>query len=640
MAVEGLVVATVWFACAFASGYPIICLLRTFGKRTLRLDWIELGFASALLGTLVIGWLGLLMAELGIFSLSKLVGILLAFLAGTVMALRTRRGTLRLLASIPSRPAWLILPLAVLALVVFFHPAEFILGGADAGVYVNLGANAARTGSLLIHEDGLAEVPTSLWPGLFRQMPTGAPVRYVRFPGFYLSDDVPGLVIPQFFPLHPVWVAISNGLLGLRASLYMTPLWATLGVVALVLAVNRAFDMRVGLLAASLLLVIPTQVYFARYPTSEALTQFLLWAGLYGFVAFTVDEHPLWGVLSGLALGQVFLVRIDALPVLLLPLAWLIYSLWRRSWRKQLWFSAPFAIMLLHTFLHACLFSWPYVWEVYRGVWYLGLYFVRHAWWLLISLLLATTSLLWAARRFRISLAKGGRIARCAGAVMVLGMGLFAYFVWPRTGHTVLAPYWYGGGPIPIQNHLNLVRLAWYVSPLGVWLGIAGVTLMLLEGDSRRMWPLVTTGVAFSIVYLYNIMNNPYHIYAMRRYVPVVFPFFAAGMAYALVWLWEQRQRWRAAAGIAWMLGLTLLAWLLYSNRAVWNLVEYRGLVDQVESLAMDLEPGAVLLFDDEVPVGAGATVGTPLQYLYGFTAFDLQEEMVSPAALLEGIAR
>lgn len=169
-------------------------------------------------------------------------------------------------------------------------------------------------------------------------------------------------------------------------------------------------------------------------------------------------------------------------------------------------------------------------------------------------------------------------------------------------------------------------------------MGIAGVSLMLLRGDGRRMWPVVATGLSFSVVYLFNIMNNPWHIYALRRYVPVVFPFFAVGMAYALVWLWDQRHRWRPLGAMAWVLGLSLGAWLLYNNRVVWNLVELRGLVEQVDTLAGQLEPGAVLLFDDDVAVGVGATIGTPLQYLYGFTAFDLQEEHLDPKDLVEGI--
>lgn len=635
----GLLVAGAWLIFALACGYPLFCLLRNLGKGSPQLDWIELLFVSSLLGSLAIGWLALLLAELGLFSLPALAAGLLLVVAGSLGGLSARRGTLRPDANTPSPVVWLLLPLLGLAVVAFFHPAEFILGGGDAGVYVNVGANIARTGSLLIQEQGLAELPVALWPGILRQTAPTAAVRYVRLPGFYVSDGVPGLVIPQFFPLHPVWLAVCNALLGLRASLYATPVWAGLGVVAVALAVKRAFDMRIGLLAAFLLLVTPTQVYFARYPTAEPLTQFLVWAGLYCFVAFTAEDEPLWGLLAGLALGQVFLARIDALPVLLLPLAWLVHVMVRRRpWRRQLWFFLPLAAMLLHAVLHGVFFSWPYVWEVYSHLWRLGMRYLGQTWWILIAAAVCGIALVWAARRLRMGAMQGDRALRCSAAAVVSATGLFAYFVWPRTGQVTMAPYWYGGISIPIMNHLNLVRAAWYLSPLGVWLAIAGVALMLLRGDGKRIWPLVATGLSFSVVYLFNIMNNPFHIYAMRRYVPVVFPFFAAGMAYALVWLWDRRARWRPAGAVGWVLGLSLLGWLLYNNRAVWNLVEYRGLVDQVESLAMALDPGAVLLFDDEAPVGVGATIGTPLQYLHGFTAFDLREEHLDPEALVEGI--
>ena len=634
-----MLVLVTWFVLAVVCGYPLLCLLRTLGRSEPALDWIELSFVSSLLGTLLVGWVALLLAELGLFSLPGLAVIILAVVVVGLAGVWARRGTLAPLARKPSPIAWLIVFVVCLAVVVFFHPSDFVMGGADAGVYVNVGANVARTGSLLIEEDDLIDLPAGLLPGLLRQTAPTAAVQYVRLPGFYVSDDVPGLVIPQFFPLHPVWLAIWNGLLGLRASLYVTPMWAVLGVVAVALAVKRVFDMRIGLATAFLLLITPTQVYFARYPTAEPLTQFLVWAGLYCFVAFTMDEEPMWGLLGGLALGQVFLVRIDALPLLLLPLAWLVYVIVRRRpWRGQLWFFLPLAAMLLHALLHGILFSWPYVGEVYGHLGRLGLRYLGQTWWILVGAAVCGVALVWAARLLRMSVGQGERALRWSAAAVILAMGLFAYFVWPRTGQVVLAQYWYGGISIPIMNHLNLVRAAWYLSPLGVWLGTAGAALMLLRGDAKRMWPLVVTGLSFSVLYLFNIMNNTFHIYAMRRYVPVVFPFFAVGMAYALVWLWDQRHRWRPFGATAWLLGLSLLAWLLYNNRAVWNLVEYRGLVEQVDALAGQLEPGAVLLFDDNVAVGVGATIGTPLQYLYGFTAFDLQEGHLDPEALVEGM--
>ena len=629
----GLLLAGAWVILALTSGYPLFCLLRASSPRPLWLDWVELVFASTLLGSLVIGWIGLLLAEAGLFSLPALSAGLAFILLLAGIGLRMRRASLSPGAVVPSRITWAILLVLILAVILFFHPDEFILGGADAGVYVNLGHNIARTGSLLIREGNLTAIPKILWAGLFRELPAGSVAPYLRFPAFYLTDVATGQITPQFFALHPVWLAIADSLLGLRASLFMNPLWATLGVLALALALKRAFGEHVGLAAAFWLAITPTQIYFARYPTAEPLTQFLTWAGLYAFTAFLADEHPLWGVLAGLALGQVFLARIDALPLLLVPACGAAVALYRHQGRGFLWFLIPLSLMLLHAVFHALIFSFPYTWETYVGVWRLGILIIGRAWWLPAILVACTVTLIWA-WRFLPQLAASLRPARWIGAASVIALGLLAYFVWPQTGQTVMAPYWYGDTHIPVQNHLNLVRFGWYFSPLGVGMGIAGIALMFLRANGMRAWPVMVAGLAFSALYFYNIMNNPFHVYAMRRYVPVVFPFFAAGAAYGLVWLGEQRHCWRPAAASAWLLGLMLTGWLAYNNRNIWNLVEYRGLIEQVNTLAQKFEPRSVLLFEDDAPTGAGSTLGTPLQYLHGFTVFDLQEKQVQPAAL------
>ena len=638
-------VVGLWATLALLTGYPTFCLLQTLGRPP-SADGLDGLFTSLLLGSLVVGWTALLLAEAGWFSLPSLTIGLLLVLAGVGIVLRLRGGTLRPPAPPPLRTAGAFLLLLGLASLAFFHPAEFILGGADAGVYVNLGANIARTGSLLIHEEGIATLPPSLWPGLFRATSPQAVAPYTRFPGFYLTGGASGeqppgslpLVIPQFFPLHPVWLAIVNAAFGVRTSLYLTPLWAALGVVALALALRQALGTGIGLLAGFLLLITPLQVYFARYPTAEPLTQFLLWGGVYGLVAFVGDGHPLWGVLSGLALGQVFLTRIDALPLLLLPPI-LPYALRQRPRRTLGWFFVPFGLMLLHAALHTWRFSWPYAWDVYGSMGRLGLHLLRKVWWLLIPLVAGLAVLGWASRRFPAT-EHHRRLLRRSGAATLVALGLFAYLVWPRIGQVRMIPYWYGETSIPVQNHLNLVRLGWYLSPLGIGLAIAGAALMVLRAEMERAWPVLVPGLSFSLLYLYNILNNPFHIYAMRRYVPVVVPFFAAGAAYALAGLWGRRRRWRPMAPATGLLGLVLVGWLLYNGRAVWTLVEYRGLIDQVETLAARLEPGAVLLFEDDAPVGAGSTLGTPLQYLYGFTAFDLQEDRLDLSALTQAIGR
>jgi hypothetical protein len=81
----------------------------------------------------------------------------------------------------------------------------------------------------------------------------------------------------------------------------------------------------------------------------------------------------------------------------------------------------------------------------------------------------------------------------------------------------------------------NLVRLGWYLSPLGIALAIAGLALMVYRINSTSWLFLVIAALA-SLVFLrltYGTSDQHY-IYIMRRYVPHVYPAFVIGIAYAI----------------------------------------------------------------------------------------------------------
>ena len=436
-------------------------------------------------------------------------------------------------------------------------------------------------------------------------------------------------------------MAVFNGVLGLNASLYATPLWAVLGLVSIVLTARLLFGDGVGLLSGLFLLLTPLEIYFARYPTAEALTQFLIWGGLYALVRYQDEEAPLWGVIAGMGLGEVFLARIDALPILLVP--GIVFALALRNDRlsHSLWFLVPFGLLVGQALLQAIAFSWPYTWDTYSNLVRYGFNLLKRYGLVFVALGgMAVAGYLLLRVRLKVKWSHLTVLFRWGLAASLLGLAVYAYFVRPRIGETVMAPYWYGDSVIPIMNHLNMVRLAWYLTPLGVWLGVAGAIWMVVREPWRRTWSVLAVGLCFSTLYLFNILNNPFHIYAMRRYIPAVLPFLMIGAALALVRLRQCRLWWRYAPVAATLVSLCLAGWLGYASRSVWTLVEYQGLSDQISDLAQQIEPGAILLFDDHGPVGAGSTIGTPLQYLYGFTVFDLQEDQLSLPALTQAVVK
>ena len=104
--------------------------------------------------------------------------------------------------------------------------------------------------------------------------------------------------------------------------------------------------------------------------------------------------------------------------------------------------------------------------------------------------------------------------------------------------------------------------------------------------------------------------------------------------AYAIDWLWSRpvRSYLGRAAAVGFFFGWS--CWLLFNSRLIWNHVEYRGAVQQIADVAALFPAHSVLLFVDPAPVGLGAVIGTPLQYLHHLDVFDLQEETLDRSSL------
>ncbi len=525
---------------------------------------------------------------------------------------------------------WEIAALALWALVaawLFFRPHEFVVGGADAGVYVNLGANIARSGGVLIHDPTLAALDPSLYPSLLRPLPPGELTPYYLVPAFYVPGTPAGLIIPQFYPLHPAWQAVGYALGGLRAELLITPLWGFLGALAVYFTTRRLWGWRVGMLALVALSVTALQVWFARYPTTEMLTQFLFWTGAWALIAWMDKQEPrgLWAALAGAALGQVFLTRIDAYVLLILPVLLGLWLWWTHDLRRQdAWFFVPFLLLAAHSLIHGVFLSSPYFFSLFRySRWLISRFLVIP---LLFAGLVALALIVLSLRpQLRARVLAWVTVRRslwvAGGVVLVVGLAVYGYFLRPHLGQIRTAAYWYGGGEIPNLDRENLVRLGWYLGPAGIALSVAGVCWMLIKDLNRRTAFLLGAGLFFALFYLWRIQANPHQIYAMRRYVPVVLPFFIISAAYLIHWLFVNlrgKTRWFVSIGLT----LIWFSGILLSARGFVSQIDYRGIIDQLDRFNTELSPHSVLIFGDSAPVGIGDLLGTPMRFLYGHDVF------------------
>lgn len=653
----------------FVAGWLVV---RQFVRGRLALP---LAFAALALGLAAVGWLALVLAELGLYSAGRLalawLALVVALLALDLWRGRTGRGPTEaatddaappLFPRLPrwSEPAFLAL-WAVAAGWLFFRPHEYMLGAADAGVYVSIGASIAREGSIVVRDEALAALDEALYPTLLRPQPDNPVAGYYLFPGFYVDGEPTGEITPQFYPLHPVWQAVAYSLVAtthsdalagtpeaVRAALLINGLWATLGCLAVYLTARQFAGRETAALALVALSATALQVWFARYPTTEMLTQYLLWTGLCA-LGMWLGPGPdaggrcgagrLWALVAGVSLGLVYLTRVDLLallPVLALLALWLLAGGRRAAEPGSVaWFLIPLVLLIGHSFAHAWWQSRPYF-VVHSG---LGLRLLRVNWAIPVVGVVITVAFLWwlrrAGPRFIAGYGRYRRYALLALIAVTLVFAVYGWFIRPVLGAAVVRPDPFSGGTIPLTDHENWRRLGWYLSPVGVWLGVAGVCLLIWR-VSRRTALVLATGALFAALYLWSLRANPHQVYAMRRFVPAAAPFFTIAAAALLGWLAGQRITWARVLGAA--LAVLWLAGLGWSARGFVSQVDNRGLAAQLDALNAALAPHSILLFYDGVPIGNGDFFGTPLQFIYGHSAFALRDPALPAADLVRAI--
>jgi|GEM_PF-557002 len=578
-------------------------------------------FVSAVSVLVIVGWLATTLALIGVYAL-RWVALLLLTIDGALLGLVLLR---RLPARLHcARGGWSELGLVVLMLIgfgLYLRPHEYVLGGSDAGSYINIAAETARTGAYLQRSEWnqfLAEHKEVT----LRTQPQPMLTRHLQFVGWYIDDADPAISRPQFFPFHPVLLSVAMSVGDMRAGFYVAPFAAVLGIAALYLLARQLFGKSVALLAALFLTITSTQIFFARYPTTEPLTMLLLFAG---FLAFQMlwDEatpSPLWGVFGGAALGAALLTRIDLPLVLAIVAAGLLWIAWQRRWHVG-WsaFTLTLLVFIVQMILVVWLFTWPYFWNTYLSIY--GL--IARSPWLVVGammgvLIVGGVAFTLGPQRFRLQLERLERSTaiRWALAILIVALSAYAYFLRPILEPPRLAIAWPGNVEFPILNGQNWLRMGWYLTPLGIALATVGLAMIVVRERLTRLTIVVGIGVLTTFQYVYNIMNTPYHIYTMRRYVPIVIPMLWIFAAYAVVALPRFSRPWMMLA-VRGVLVAALVGGLIYQDRYVVRAHDYAGALSQLHELHQQIRPDAIVLFTEPKESLFADAFGVPLRSIF-----------------------
>ena len=146
-----------------------------------------------------------------------------------------------------------------------------------------------------------------------------------KYLGFFIRGE--DLLVPQFFPGAFVWPGLGDLAGGVWGGLYVVPLFGALSVGISFVLGRELFGRWAGLLGAALLAAGYAQVWWARYPSSEVLTQFFILAGSVVRARFVRGGGGGTGLLAGALLGGAMLVRVDAFLAALVVPALICYDL-------------------------------------------------------------------------------------------------------------------------------------------------------------------------------------------------------------------------------------------------------------------------------------------------------------------------
>jgi hypothetical protein len=455
--------------------------------------------------------------------------------------------------------------------------------------------------------------------------------------GLYVDSEDPARVNPQFIHGLPALMATFKAAFGLMGMLRVPVLMGLLSVIAVLVLARELFDSFIaGLIAAALLATNLAQLYFARNPFTEIPNQLFFMSGLWLMVTSIRRADTFLGVLSMIVWLGACTIRPDAYLVFAFALVAISWSEAKEDGaRARLRIVAVAALL-------SCIFA-----VVLTGPsTTLGYLFNRMQF------------LAWFAVAFSISLAFAApwlwqfgwfiRLrsrAYSTGSVRLLSWATFivlgltaAWGYWIRP-HSVPAicdqPDCYHMLGVRYYDEDTFVRLAWYISPIGLPLATLGIALMVNQHLRRNDSPLLVTtiiGLGYSALYLWAQQAAPMHFWAFRRYLPMVLPFLLIAIAYGLV---QVSKRGYIAFAISATVLVYLLARGIVMSAPFIKDREMQGSISALRTLAKTLPPKAILATNLE---SADSQLLLPLQLIFGFEVLPIAKDGSNRVAVEEAI--
>lgn len=495
----------------------------TFGEVTVLLG----GAAVAL-----VAWFSLATAQLSMHSLLSVGLLTLVGFVGVVAAVgrwmlrRVRFDAVELVT---------LIVVGLVALVLFLPGFPYAVGDKDPGAYVIHGFGISREGSVWIHDPVLENAD---------DLPM---TRGVRFPGIWSDPSGEPQVATQFYHLFSALLATGEQVAGPRGVFNLNPLLGVMSVLVFTLIARRIAGAAAGAVVGGLLAANMLEVWQAKTPSTEILTQLMFGLAL---LAVVVALHTSWrraALIGGLATGVAYLTRPDG--VLFVGLAAAVIAVLiatRRADDRVAWFAGGLAVTLPHGFWNAYVARPEYT--LPTGIPRFSIVLGG----LVLLMLLALVVRPWWAR------IEDAVLRRTGGdrVVFVRRVGLVVAAVY--AGYLcllVLRPHLFGqdiatwaGLTFRSFDEMNVRWLSLFMTAPAIVLSVAGVVVAACQALASR-WLVIVAGLPLTAVYLWESHLAPRMMWWGRRYIPSVVPVIILLAALALGWLITNRRVYVKVAG-------------------------------------------------------------------------------------------
>lgn len=401
--------------------------------------------------------------------------------------------------------------LVILALTIaLFHaayPTYYMLGGRDPGLYFIY--------SVFIGETGGLELPTAAtvvagtvaeslinvqYPGLYD------PARY----GF---ESDPTIYFAQFHHSFSTFGAILYQLFGIEGVVRTNALISFLALWSFGEALRRLVDVKLAVLGVLFLGLNVAFAWNARITLTEIMSLAAVFAGIVFLLdALTKDRSDWRAVIAGAVFALAVVARIDGVLI-----SGLLLGLVALYGRNDVQVRRTFVLMMsVYAVLSsiALLDAWQHSPGYYLDLWRQGsskyLVYGHFVSLFLVGIIIALRSRsLWplSSEYFERHWASVVRIVAVAFAALFA----FLYFVYP------------GWQPEDF-GHRAFREMAWYVSPLLLATGPLGLWLSARREDHRLTAALILFFLIAVVLFSVEPAISPDHIWASRRWVPLVIP--------------------------------------------------------------------------------------------------------------------